>query len=134
MKTVDLHSSSIGTGIAAVGAGQASNSKVRSTKPLARQCPRFDRCSTNRCPLDAAYPNQIVDKDDRGKRCPMEKGVRLRIASSAPGRLKLSGLTVAEHAAALAFERKPLAVKLQMANRCKANLARFNRGKDVQNA
>lgn len=134
MKPATLQPTSLDTGIAAVGARQTSNRKARSNLPLTRQCPRFDRCSANRCPLAVAYPNQIVDKDDRERRCPMEKGVRLRIASSDPGRLKLSGLTVPEHAAALAFERKPLAVKLQMANRGKASLAKINRGKDVQNA
>ena len=27
---------------------------------LARQCPRFDRCSVNNCPLDPRYPNRRV--------------------------------------------------------------------------
>ena len=80
---------------------------------LARQCPRFDRCSVNRCPLDEGYPNQFVHPDDKEKRCTMEKTVRVRIAATAPGTLAMSGLTVPEHAAKRSYEAKPTAVKLK---------------------
>ncbi len=90
---------------------------------LARQCPRFPSCSVNRCPLDDDYPNQFVHPDDRERRCMMEKGVRVRIAATEPGRLAMSGLTVPEHAATKCYESKPLAVRLNMAKQGKATLA-----------
>ena len=74
---------------------------------LARQCPRFPSCSVNRCPLDSGYPNQFVDRQDKEKRCRMEKGVRLRIAATAPGTLRLGGLTLLEVAAKKRKSRGP---------------------------
>jgi hypothetical protein len=93
---------------------------------LVRQCPRFPLCSVNRCPLDDDYPNQFVDRHDREKRCTMEKGVRVRIAATAPGQLTLNGLTVAEHAAKLAFEQKPVSVRLAIVEKGKASLAKVH--------
>ena len=101
---------------------------------LARQCPRFDRCSVNNCPLDEAYPNRYVDPDDKEKRCPMEKGVRLRIAATAPGTHRLSGLTAAEYSATLAFERKPVAVRLAMIEKGKASLAKLHTSNNLKTA
>lgn len=43
----------------------------------------------------------------------MAKAVRVRIAATAPGVLKLSGLTVAEDGARRGYEAKPTAVKLK---------------------
>jgi hypothetical protein len=59
----------------------------------------------------------------------MEKAVRVRIASTEPGRLAMSGLTVTEHAATLAFERKPVAVRLAMIEKGKASLAAHRKDK-----
>jgi hypothetical protein len=98
---------------------------------LARQCSRFPSCSVNNCPLDEEYPNRHVDPADKEKRCSMEKGVRLRIAATAPGTLTLSGLTVAEAAAKKVFESKPLAVRLNMAEQCKSNLAAHRKDKQA---
>ena len=99
---------------------------------LARQCPRFPACSVNRCPLDEGYPNQFVHPDDSEKKCLVEKAVRVRIATTEPGRLAMSGLTVPEHAATKCYESKPLAVRLNMAERCKANLAAHRKDKTMQ--
>ena len=96
---------------------------------LARQCPRFDRCSVNRCPLDEGYPNQFVDQHDKEKRCPIEKAVRVRIAATEPGRLAMSGLTIAEAAATKCYEAKPVAVRLNMAKQGKAALAAHRKDK-----
>jgi len=96
---------------------------------LARQCPRFDRCSVNNCPLDSQYPNRRVDPADKEKRCPMEKGVRLRIAATAPGTHRLSGLTAAEHAATKCYESKPVAIRLAMVEKGKASLAAHRKDK-----
>jgi hypothetical protein len=80
----------------------------------------------NRCPLDEGYPNQFVDRNDKERRCTMEKAVRVRIATTEPSRLAMSGLTATEHAAALAYERKPVAVKLAMVEMGKASLAKLH--------
>ena len=96
---------------------------------LARQCPRFDRCSVNRCPLAVGYPNQFVHPGDKEKRCTLEKSVRVRIAATAPGVLRMAGLTTAERAAALVFERKPVAVRLAMLEKGKASLAAHRKDK-----
>jgi hypothetical protein len=93
---------------------------------LARQCPRFDRCSVNRCPLAVGYPNQFVHPGDKRRRCTLEKGVRVRIAATSPGVLRMAGLTSAEHSAKLAFERKPVAVRLAMLAKGKASLAKLH--------
>jgi len=97
----------------------------------ARQCPRFNGCNVNRCPLDLLYPNQPMDKDDKEKCCPMEKGVRLRIAAAHPGQLKHAGRTVAEHSAWLNWERKPLADKIKQAERAKSALLKLRPPNDV---
>jgi hypothetical protein len=100
-----------------------------STPHIAKECPRYISCSVNNCPLDPDYPNLFVAKDDKEKRCTMEKGVRTRIAATAPGTLRLEGSTVAEAAARKCYESKPLAVRLNMAKRCKANLAAHRKDK-----
>jgi len=100
----------------------------------ARQCPRFPACSVNRCPLVKSYPDLHVDPADKERKCPVTKNIRLRIAATAPGTLRLAGLTVTEHAARLVFERKPVAVRLAMIERGKASLAKIYNDKEVQNA
>jgi hypothetical protein len=99
---------------------------------LARQCPRWERCSVNNCPLDEKYPNRHVDPADKEQKCPMEKGVRIRIAAIKPGKLAMSGQTVREHAATLAFERIPVAARIAMIEKGKASLAALRNDKLVQ--
>ena len=61
----------------------------------------------------------------------MEKVVRVRIASTEPDRLAMSGLTLAEHAARVAFEGKPLAVRLAMIEKGKVSLAAHRKDKQA---
>ncbi|MGA9451614.1 MAG: hypothetical protein WBW41_09785 [Verrucomicrobiia bacterium] len=96
---------------------------------LARQCPRFPSCSVNRCPLDSGYPNQFVDRQDKEKRCRMEKGVRLRIAATAPGTLRLGGLTLLEVAAKKRFESFSAAHKTYLVEKGKDRLVALHNDK-----
>lgn len=80
-------------------------------------CPRYDRCSVNNCPLDTSYPNLFVDLNDAHQKCPMEKNVRIRISSQYPGLLKHGGLTTREASAKARYDALPPAVKADMANR-----------------
>lgn len=61
-----------------------------------RECPRFNTCSVNNCPLHASFPVLVVDETDRQGKCTLEKRVRLRISSKYPGVLKWQGLTSRE--------------------------------------
>lgn len=65
----------------------------------------------------------------------MEKAVRLRIAAKYPGQLPMNGLTTAEYAGKLAFERKPLADRLAMIEAGKAVLwkHRLSAERETQN-
>jgi hypothetical protein len=63
----------------------------------------------------------------------MEKAVRLRIAAKHPGELPMNGLTPAEHAATVAFERKPVAVRLAMIEKGKASLAKIHTSNKLKN-
>jgi hypothetical protein len=100
---------------------------------IAKECPRWSACSVNRCPLGASYPNQVVHPDDKEKRCPMEKAVRLRIAAKYPGQLVLGGLTAREAAGKRIYDELPLAVKSRLIETGKSNLTKMNSGKGVQN-
>lgn len=92
----------------------------------AKLCPRFLSCSVNNCPLDSAYPNAFIHPLDSHKSCPMEKNVRIRIASQFPPSILLhSGLTLSEASAKTRYDALPAAVKTQMANRCRDNLKRL---------
>lgn len=66
------------------------------------ECPRFQKCSVNNCPLHPSYPNLPI-ADDKEKKCTMEKQVRLRIGSKYP-ELKYQGLTVKEWTGKTRFE------------------------------
>lgn len=61
-----------------------------------RECPRFDKCSVNNCPLGEAYPANVVDEGDKEQKCTLEKQVRFRIGSKYPDILKYQGLTIRE--------------------------------------
>ena len=98
------------------------------TPHIARECPRWSRCSVNNCPLDyhAAHP------DDKEHKCPMEKSVRIRIGAKYPGELPFRGMTPREYAATLAFQRKPVAVRLAMVQRGKTSLAKLHNSKQPE--
>ncbi len=89
-----------------------------------RDCPRFDTCSVNNCPLSIAYPNALTHPKDNELKCPIEKQVRSRISANYPAILPMQGLTSAEWAGKQAYERKPLAVRLAQAQKGKDALNR----------
>ena len=88
-------------------------------------CSRFDSCSVNNCPVDPVYPGLYIHPDDSAKVCPMEKGVRLRIAAKFPGLFPMLGHTVREWGAKQRYDALSPDVKTQMAERCRTNLARL---------
>lgn len=94
-------------------------------------CPRFLNCSVNNCPLDLAYPTLPTDEFDTQKSCPMEKNVRIRIASQfLPGTLKHDGMTVREYAARRRFDSLSLDVRTRMANEGRERLKRYRKDKE----
>ena len=64
----------------------------------------------------------------------MEKAVRVRIAAKYPGQLRMNGLTAAEYAGMLNFERKPVAVRLAMIEKGKVSLARLHTSNKLETA
>jgi hypothetical protein len=98
-------------------------------KSPAKDCPRFNSCSANNCPLDQSYPKITTDPNDREVACPMEKGVRVRISTKHPGVLKLSGLTTREWAAKVRYDSLEPAVKLKMAEAGRERLKTLHRSK-----
>jgi hypothetical protein len=89
---------------------------------IARECPRFNTCSVNNCPLDP-HPNHSADQQTK---CKMEKSVRQRIAAKYHGQLANGGLTAREAAGARIYASLPYAVKSHLAKTGKDNVARFN--------
>jgi hypothetical protein len=67
-------------------------------KELYEYCPRFSRCSVNKCPLDSHYPNREIHPDDREKRCGVRKSIRVRIHNEHNGNLKYKGMNKTEYA------------------------------------
>jgi hypothetical protein len=66
------------------------------------ECPRFNRCNVNNCPLSFSYP-LFVDYEDRDPKCTLEKPVRVRIGSKYP-RLKYQGMTAKEYSGTKRYE------------------------------
>ena len=56
------------------------------------QCPRFERCSVNHCPLDIEKDEHLPCKFDKEKVCTINKKLRMRIGS----KLKNIGLKAQE--------------------------------------
>lgn len=63
------------------------------------ECPRFHRCSVNRCPLSPWYPRLASHPDDPEKKCRATKATRVKVATRYPGLLHYGGLTGKEFAA-----------------------------------
>jgi hypothetical protein len=92
-----------------------------------RECPRWEKCSVNQCPLDAmARERHPLDKEQK---CPMEKQVRQRIGAKYPELLPMGGLNGREWHALKRFEALPLAVRLEMAEKGRERLKAYRRGK-----
>lgn len=75
------------------------------------ECPRYDKCSVNLCPIDPDQELRTAHREDRQQECPMEKNVRKRIALCYPDLLPRLGLTTREHASAMVWASLPLAEK-----------------------
>lgn len=81
------------------------------------ECPRYDRCSVNLCPLDPDQGKRVAHEEDKEQKCPMEKRVRLRIGSKYPDLLPLAGLTTREHGAMARWSNLSAAQKQVIAER-----------------
>lgn len=98
-------------------------------KYLTRECPRFNECSVNNCPLELMYPNMIVLDEDKEKTCTMEKQVRYKIGSKYPEILKFQGLTPKEWAAKKRYESLTYEEKQILAKRGKEALLKIKKVK-----
>jgi hypothetical protein len=62
-----------------------------------KECPQFDTCSVNNCPLHPNYPNLSVCKSgDTEIICKAHRATREEIAAKYPGILKFNGRTKRE--------------------------------------
>lgn len=84
------------------------------------ECPRYAVCSVNICPLDPEQDRRTIHELDKEQKCPMEKGVRVRIGSKYPDQLPMGGLTRPEWAAAKRMANLSPAQKLARAERLRA--------------
>jgi len=58
------------------------------------ECPNFNKCNCNKCPLDPGIEERIKLPDD--EKCRAEKSTRMRIGAKYPQLLKYQGLTKKE--------------------------------------
>jgi hypothetical protein len=77
------------------------------------ECPRFNRCNVNNCPLSFNYP-LFVDYEDRDPKCTLEKPVRVRIGSKYP-KLKYQGMTAKEYSGTKRYESLSVEEKERLA-------------------
>ena len=96
---------------------------------IARECPRWERCSVNNCPLDP-HP---VNYSDNETRCTVAKSIRIRISEKFPGELEHGGLTRAEWAGKQIWEKKTGAAKLKFVEGGKIALDGINRPQPGEN-
>ncbi len=68
-----------------------------------RECPRFNKCSVNNCPLSSQYPDLYIDIDDKQKECNLAKTIRVEIGSKY-SELKYHGMTPREWGASKRYE------------------------------
>ena len=96
------------------------------------ECPRYERCAVNVCPLDPDQELRNVHKLDKEQKCPMEKAVRVRIGSKYPELLPRGGLSKAEWGARQAFLKKSPAEKSAALERLKSHAFKPSQGKDTK--
>ena len=87
-----------------------------------RECPRYQACSVNHCPLDPEQDQHLAHPDDAQRKCPMEKNVRRRIGQKYPDLLPLLGLTASEAAALAKWNGMTLEQRAVIAERGKKAL------------
>jgi len=92
-----------------------------------KECPRYDKCSVNSCPLDPEQAIHKPDPGDRDRKCPMEKGVRSRIGKKYPDLLPLLGLKPREHAGAMLWANTPGAEKSMKVEAARQRMAELRR-------
>jgi hypothetical protein len=98
---------------------------IMSTQNIAKECPRWSECSVNNCPLD---PNPVIvpgPAGDKQQKCPMEKGVRVRISGRHPGILKNGGLTAREASGAQIWANKSPFERSAASERIKSQLKKW---------
>lgn len=61
-----------------------------------QECPRFNTCNVNKCPLDSEVDLKNTITGD--EKCTMEKNVRFKIGNKYPNLLKYQGLSKREWA------------------------------------
>ena len=98
-----------------------------------KECPRWDQCSVNHCPLEVEQDRHLRDAGDKQTKCPMEKGVRHRIGSKYPDLLPMLGLTPREWLGKQLWDKKPAAERAAMAERGKTALLRLRTDSNGKN-
>lgn len=94
------------------------------TSPM-RECPRYDRCSVNHCPLDPDQDQHLAHPEDQQRKCPMEKQVRHRIGFKFHHLLPLDGLTPAEAAGARSWAKLPAAQQWERKEAARERMAKL---------
>ena len=85
-----------------------------------RRCPRYDRCSASKCPLDPGYHDR-ADRQADEEKCGVAKTIRLRIveeakaeALAAVAALPYGGLTAWEYRGRMRWEQMSEEEKARM--------------------
>ena len=68
-----------------------------------RDCPKFNRCGVNKCPLHPHYQTLDAAPGDAETKCGLSKRKRQAISSGHPGVLPFDGLTGKEYRGARAW-------------------------------
>lgn len=82
---------------------------------IAKECPRYEKCTVNNCPLYFKYPNLISLKEE--EKCTVAKSIRFRIGLKYPDLLMYQGLTVKEWTAKERYDKMTEEQKEAMAER-----------------
>lgn len=94
-----------------------------------RECPRWDKCSVNFCPLDPFQNQRPTHEADIEQKCTIAKTIRQRIGTKYPNLLPRFGLTSKEWAARLRFANMSWEQRQAMVERGKKSLNKFNHDK-----
>lgn len=97
------------------------------------ECPRWDKCSVNHCPLDPFQDDRLADPGDKEQKCTIAKTIRVRIGSKYPDLLPMGGLKPREYAGAKAFANLPAAAKAELARKGADRLRAMRQGQNGQN-
>jgi hypothetical protein len=75
------------------------------------ECPSFEPCSCNQCPLDPKMMKRTIHPNDPEQRCRATRPTRERIAAKYPGLLATGGRTLRE----VAHDKRSAAAKERLA-------------------